>query len=460
MLERNGVSNMRMYDVIDKKKKGRELTEEEIRFAIEGYVKEEIPDYQVSALLMAIYYQGMTDQELLALTNCMAESGDMVDLSPIHGIKVDKHSTGGVGDKTTLVVAPLVAACGGKVAKMSGRGLGFTGGTIDKMESIPGMQTTIPQNHFFDIVNQLGLCVIGQSAQVAPADKKLYALRDVTATVDSIPLIAASIMSKKLASGSDKIVLDVTVGSGAFMKTVEDAVELAKKMVAIGEGAGRQTIAIITNMDVPLGIAVGNDIEVIEAIETLQGKGPEDFRQICIEFASYMLFLGDINTLEECRKMAEEALNNGMAIEKLAQMVKYQKGDESYIYHPEQFIPASCQVDLKMEQSGYITHMDTELCGKTSVVLGAGREKKESSIDPKAGIRFYHKTGDYVEKGERLASLYASDEKKLQEGLKCLKQAYTFGKNKVEKLKPIIAYVSKDKIKYVNEKTILSTHCE
>lgn len=460
MLERNGVSNMRMYDVIDKKKKGRELTEEEIRFAIEGYVKEEIPDYQVSALLMAIYYQGMTDQELLALTNCMAESGDMVDLSPIHGIKVDKHSTGGVGDKTTLVVAPLVAACGGKVAKMSGRGLGFTGGTIDKMESIPGMQTTIPQNHFFDIVNQLGLCVIGQSAQVAPADKKLYALRDVTATVDSIPLIAASIMSKKLASGSDKIVLDVTVGSGAFMKTVEDAVELAKKMVAIGEGAGRQTIAIITNMDVPLGIAVGNDIEVIEAIETLQGKGPEDFRQICIEFASYMLFLGDINTLEECRKMAEEALNNGMAIEKLAQMVKYQKGDESYIYHPEQFIPASCQVDLKMEQSGYIMHMDTELCGKTSVVLGAGREKKESSIDPKAGIRFYHKTGDYVEKGERLASLYASDEKKLQEGLKCLKQAYTFGKNKVEKLKPIIAYVSKDKIKYVNEKTILSTHCE
>lgn len=455
MLERNGVSNMRMYDVIDKKKKGRELTEKEIRFVIEGYVKEEIPDYQVSALLMAIYYQGMTDQELLALTNCMAKSGDMVDLSAIHGIKVDKHSTGGVGDKTTLVVAPLVAACGGKVAKMSGRGLGFTGGTIDKMESIPGIQTAIPQDQFFNIVNQLGLCVIGQSAQVAPADKKLYALRDVTATVDSIPLIAASIMSKKLASGSDKIVLDVTVGSGAFMKSVEDAVELAKKMVVIGESAGRQTIAIITNMDVPLGIAVGNDIEVIEAIETLQGKGPEDFQEICIEFASYMLYLGEIDTLEKCRKMTEEALNNGMAIEKLAQMVKCQKGDESYIYHPEQFIPASCQVDLKMEQSGYITHMDTEICGKTSVVLGAGREKKESSIDPKAGIRFYHKTGDYVEKGERLASLYASDEKKLQEGLKCLKQVYTFGKDKVEKLKPIIAYVSKDTVRYVNEKTIL-----
>lgn len=451
---------MRMYDVIDKKKKGRELTEKEIRFAIEGYVKEEIPDYQVSALLMAIYYQGMTDQELLALTYCMAESGDMVDLSAIHGIKVDKHSTGGVGDKTTLVVAPLVAACGGKVAKMSGRGLGFTGGTIDKMESIPGMQTAIPQDQFFDIVNRLGLCVIGQSVQVAPADKKLYALRDVTATVDSIPLIAASIMSKKLASGSDKIVLDVTVGSGAFMKSVEDAVELAKKMVAIGEGAGRQTIAIITNMDVPLGIAVGNDIEVIEAIETLQGKGPEDFREICIEFASYMLYLGEIDTLEKCRKMTEEVLNNGMAIEKLAQMVECQKGDKSYIYHPEQFVSARYQIDFKMEQSGYITHMDTELCGKASVVLGAGREKKESSIDPKAGIRFYRKTGDYIEKGEILASLYASDEKKIQEGLECLKQAYTFGKDKVEAMKPIIAYVSKDTVKYVNKKTILSTDCE
>ena len=439
---------MRMYDVIDKKKKGEELTEEEIRYAIEGYVKEEIPDYQISALLMAIYYQGMTDQELLVLTNCMAESGDMVDLSGIHGIKVDKHSTGGVGDKTTLVVAPLVAACGGMVAKMSGRGLGFTGGTIDKLEAIPGFQTAVPQKEFFDTVNKIGLSVIGQSGQIAPADKKLYALRDVTATVDSIPLIAASIMSKKLASGSDKIVLDVTVGSGAFMKKVEDAVELAEKMVAIGEGAGRETIAIITNMDVPLGVAVGNDLEVVEAIKTLQGNGPEDFKEICIEFAAYMLYLGEIAALEECKAMVIEALNNGKAIEKLIQMVEYQKGDSSYVQDVKKFTPAKFQLDYIMEEDGYITHMDTEICGKTSVVLGAGRETKESEIDFKAGIKFYHKTGEYIEKGTVLATLYASDETKLQNGLSCLKTAYTFGQEKVEAMKAIIAHVSKNGVIY------------
>lgn len=437
-----------MYDIIDKKKKGRELSEDEIRFAVNGYVKDEIPDYQISALLMAIYFQGMTEKELLALTDCMAKSGDMVDLSAIGGIKVDKHSTGGVGDKTTLVVAPLVAACGGKVAKMSGRGLGFTGGTIDKLESIPGLQTAIKQEKFFEIVNQLGLCVIGQSSQIAPADKKLYALRDVTATVDSIPLIAASIMSKKLASGSDKIVLDVTVGSGAFMKSVEDAVELAKRMVSIGEGAGRQTIAIITNMDVPLGIAVGNDIEVIEAIDTLKGQGPEDFQEICIEFASYMLYLGEIAPLEECRKKVLDSLKQGNAIEKLAQMVEYQKGDSSYIYHPEHFASAKYQCDFKMRESGYITHMDTELCGKTAVVLGAGRETKDSSIDAKAGIRFYHKTGEFVKAGDVVATLYASDETKLQEGLSCLEKVYTFGQEAVKPMKSVIAYVSKDGVKY------------
>ena len=290
---------MRMYDIIDKKKKGLELTADEISYVVDGYVANEIPDYQVSAFLMAVYYQGMTKKELSVFTDRMAKSGDMVDLSAIDGIKVDKHSTGGVGDKTTLAVAPLVAACGGKVAKMSGRGLGFTGGTIDKLESIPGFQTAIPEKKFFDIVNTIGLSVIGQSAEIAPADKKLYALRDVTATVDSIPLIAASIMSKKLASGSDKIVLDVTVGSGAFMKNAEDAIQLAQRMVEIGERAGRQTIAILTNMDVPLGVAVGNDIEVIEAIETLQGNGPEDFEEICVEFASQMLYLGDTSGSRE-----------------------------------------------------------------------------------------------------------------------------------------------------------------
>ena len=439
---------MRMYDVIDRKKRGEELSEKEILFVIHGYVAGEIPDYQIAAWLMAVYYQGMSQKELLALTDCMAKSGDMVDLSAIHGIKVDKHSTGGVGDKTTLVVAPLVAACGGKVAKMSGRGLGFTGGTIDKLESIPGLQTAISQKEFFAIVNELGLSVIGQSAQIAPADKKLYALRDVTATVDSIPLIAASIMSKKLASGSDKIVLDVTVGSGAFMKSVEDAVELAQQMVSIGEGAGRPTLAIITNMDVPLGIAVGNEMEVVEAIETLQGHGPEDFQNICIEFASYMLYLGEIASLEQCRSMVTDALNQGKAIEKLAQMVERQKGDSSYIYHPEKFVSARYQYEYKMKQSGYITHMDTELCGKTAALLGAGRETKDSQIDTKAGIRFYHKTGEYVEAGEVLATLYASDEKKLREGAATLEGVYRFGSQEPETLREIIAYVSKEGVKY------------
>ena len=437
---------MRMYDIIDKKKKGKELSGEEIRYAINGYVKEEIPDYQMSALLMAIYYQGMTEEELLVLTNCMAESGDMVDLSKIHGVKVDKHSTGGVGDKTTLVVAPLVAACGGTVAKMSGRGLGFTGGTIDKLEAIPGLQTGISQQDFFEIVNKIGLSVIGQSGEIAPADKKLYALRDVTATVDSIPLIAASIMSKKLAAGSDKIVLDVTVGSGAFMKNVEDAIQLAERMVSIGEGAGRETIAIITNMDVPLGIAVGNNLEVIEAIETLQGNGPEDFREICITFASYMLYLAGKGQLEDCKDKVIAALDNGEAIDKLAQMVEYQKGDSEYIYDTAKFSTAQFQEDYIMEESAYITKMDTELCGKTSVVLGAGRETKESEIDFQAGIKFYHKTGEYVEKGTVLATLFASDEKKLQDGLNCLKSAYTFGKEPVEPMKSVIALVTKDEV--------------
>lgn len=438
---------MRMYDIIDKKKKGMELTAEEISYVVNGYVSDEIPDYQVSAFLMAVYYQGMTEKELSVFTDSMAKSGDMVNLSAIDGIKVDKHSTGGVGDKTTLVVAPLVAACGGKVAKMSGRGLGFTGGTIDKLESIPGFQTAIPEEQFFDIVNTTGLSVIGQSAEIAPADKKLYALRDVTATVDSIPLIAASIMSKKLASGSDKIVLDVTVGSGAFMKNVEDAIQLAKRMVEIGERAGRQTVAVLTNMDEPLGVAVGNDIEVIEAIETLQGNGPKDFEEICVEFASQMLYLGEIADLQKCRDMVKDAIDTGKGIEKLAEMVKAQGGDESYIYHPEKFAEAPYKQEFLMKKSAYISSMDTEKCGKTSVVLGAGRETKESTIDPKAGIRFYHKTGEFVEKGEILAVLYASDQSKLAEAVKYLETAYQYSDKPVTPMKEIIAYVTKDGIK-------------
>ena len=393
----------------------------------------------------------MTEKELSVFTDRMAKSGDMVDLSAIDGIKVDKHSTGGVGDKTTLAVAPLVAACGGKVAKMSGRGLGFTGGTIDKLESIPGFQTAIPEKKFFDIVNTIGLSVIGQSAEIAPADKKLYALRDVTATVDSIPLIAASIMSKKLASGSDKIVLDVTVGSGAFMKNAEDAIQLAQRMVEIGERAGRQTIAILTNMDVPLGVAVGNDIEVIEAIETLQGNGPEDFEEICVEFASQMLYLGKIADLQECRDMVYDAIETGKGIEKLAEMVKAQGGDESYIYHPEKFEEAPYQKKLIADQSAYISAMDTEKCGKTAVILGAGRETKESVIDPKAGIRFYFKTGEYVEKGEVLAELYASDQEKLKDAVKYLKTAYQYSDAAVTPMEEIIGYVTRD---YVQQRII------
>lgn len=434
---------MRMYDVIDKKKKGFALTKEEIYYAINGYVADEIPDYQMSALLMAIYYKGMTDEELVHMTECMARSGDMVDLSAISGIKVDKHSTGGVGDKTTLVVAPIVAACGGKVAKMSGRGLGFTGGTIDKLESIPGLQTAVDEQKFFEIVNKLGLAVIGQSANIAPADKKLYALRDVTATVDSIPLIAASIMSKKLAAGSDKIVLDVTVGSGAFMKSVEDAIVLAQKMVAIGEGAGRQTVAILTNMDVPLGIAVGNDIEIIEAIETLQGNGPEDFQEICEVFATSMLVLGQKGSVEECRNMVKEAVQSGKGLDTFARMIKEQGGDDSYIYQPEKFQKASCERELFAAESGYISSMDTELCGKTAVILGAGRETKDSVIDTAAGIRFFKKTGDWVEKGEVIATLYSSEEEKLDIAIPYLEKGYTYHAEAPKAMKSVIASVSK-----------------
>lgn len=437
---------MRIYDVIDRKKKGVELTEEEISFAINGYVAGEIPDYQMAALLMAIYFQGMTDRELIDMTACMAKSGDMADLSRVQGIKVDKHSTGGVGDKTTLVVAPLVAACGGKVAKMSGRGLGFTGGTIDKLESIPGLVTAMKEEDFFDAVNDLGLAIIGQSENIAPADKKLYALRDVTSTVDSIPLIAASIMSKKLAAGSDKIVLDVTVGSGAFMKNLDDALMLAEKMVAIGEGAGKETVAILTDMDVPLGEAVGNDIEIVEAIQTLRGKGPEDFQKICEVFSIAMLVLGGIGDEKTCASLVKSAIDEGRALDKFAAMVERQRGDSSYIYHPEKFRKAIYEMKLTAPLDGFITNMDTEACGRTAVILGAGRETKECDIDSRAGIRFYKKTGDPVKRGDILARLYTSKEETLQEAMKKLSGTYTFGEEEPQRMKSILACVTRDGI--------------
>lgn len=434
---------MTTYDVIDKKKKKGKLTQKEIEYMINGYVENEIPDYQISAWLMAIYFNGMDDEELLYLTKCMADSGVNVDLSEIQGIKVDKHSTGGVGDKVTLVVAPIVAACGGKVAKMSGRGLGFSGGTIDKLEAIPGLSTSMSEEKFFELVNKNGLAVMGQTSSIAPADKKLYALRDVTATVDSIPLIASSIMSKKIAAGSDKIVLEVTVGSGAFMKEIPQAVELAKKMVAIGEQAGRETVAFITNMDVPLGCAVGNNNEVIEAIETLKGNGPEDVTNICKEIALSMLVLGEIGPEDQCKKMIQEVIDNGDALKKFAMMIESQGGNSEYIYDTSKWEKPAYEAELICDYNGYIQKIDTEQVGKTSVLLGAGRKTKDDVIDSTAGIYIYKKTGDAVKKGDILAKVIGKNKDSIQKGIESLELAYSFGQEKVEKQKDIIAYITK-----------------
>ena len=432
---------MNVYEIIDKKKRGLELNQTEIEYLINGYVNNEIPDYQISAWLMAVYFQGMTDRELLALTNCMTKSGEIVDLSSIMGVKVDKHSTGGVGDKVTLVVAPIVAACGGKVAKMSGRGLGFTGGTIDKLEAIPGLKTALAEEDFFNMVNEIGLAVMGQSADIAPADKKLYALRDVTATVDSIPLIASSIMSKKLAAGSDKIVLDVTVGSGAFMKDKENAVQLAEKMVAIGNGAGKKTVAILTNMDVPLGKMVGNNLEVFEAIETLKGRGPEDLIAVVVEIASTMLYLAQIGTKEECMKKVKRVIADGSALEKLKLMVERQGGDGSYIENPDQFEKAIYQHEIIANNSGYIGKMNTEECGKAAVLLGAGREVKDDPIDMTAGIQFNKKTGDAVKQGDIVAIAYSSSKEKLQKGVQKISNIYDIVDKRPQVVPEIIGYI-------------------
>jgi len=417
---------MRMYDIIQKKRNNETLTKEEIEFFINGYTKGEIPDYQASALCMAIYFNGMTSEETVALTLAMAHSGDMMDLSPIPGETVDKHSTGGVGDKTTLIVAPIAAALGCKVAKMSGRGLGHTGGTVDKLEAIPGFKVEIPPQMFFAQVNSIGLSVIGQSGNLTPADKKLYALRDVTATVESIPLIASSIISKKLAGGSKNIVLDVKCGSGAFMKTPEDATELAKVMVDIGNKAGRKTTAVITNMDIPLGNYIGNSLEVIEAIHILNGEGCKDLRELCIVLASTMYSSCFGVDIEESRKKVIEVIENGEALKKLAEMVKAQGGDSSLIYHPESFEKSKYTYEIKSPKTGYIERMNTEKVGIASSLLGAGREKKEDSIDYKAGIILKKKTGDYVTKGETLATLFTDKEEKISASEKTFLEALTY----------------------------------
>lgn len=418
---------MRMYDIILKKRANLPLTDEEIRFVIDGYVKGEIPDYQVSALLMTIVFNGMNARELGTLTLAMAQSGNMVDLSNIDGITVDKHSTGGVGDKTTLIIAPLVAACGGKVAKMSGRGLGHTGGTIDKMESIPNLKVSLEQDAFINQVNKIGLAVIGQSEGLAPADKKLYALRDVTGTVDSIPLIASSVMSKKLASGAQAILLDVKVGSGAFMKNIEDARELAKAMVDIGKGNGRSIKAILTDMDRPLGHAIGNALEIREVIDTLKGHGPEDLTHECIIMAAHMLVLSHMCDYETALNRVQQALDSGVALERLRLMVDAQGGDSRVIDDESILTIGQFTYDVIAPQGGYIIHMNTEQCGIASVMLGAGRTVKDGPIDYSAGILMHKKTGDSVTVGECIATLYASDESLLSNAAKTYLEAITFG---------------------------------
>ena len=402
---------MRMVDIIINKREGKELTDEEIRFFVKGYSEGVIPDYQASALAMAVLFRGMNKREIATLTDAMEHSGDTIDLSKIEGIKVDKHSTGGVGDKTSLVLGPMVAACGAKMAKMSGRGLGHTGGTLDKLESIPGLTIQIEGDKFIDQVNNNGLAIAGQTKSLVPADKKLYALRDVTGTVESIPLIASSVMSKKLASGSDAILLDVTVGEGAFMKTMDQARELARTMVGIGNSLGRNTIAVLSDMSEPLGFAVGNSLEVKEAIESLHGHGPEDLMELCYTSGSIMLVQAKVaKDREEGRRMLEEVVKNGKAFEKLVQMVEAQGGDTSYILHPEKFELSKNIIELRSEEDGYIKEINALNIGENAMRLGAGRATIEDIIDMSAGIVLTKKIGDQVKKGDLLATIYTNKE--------------------------------------------------
>lgn len=404
---------MRMYDIIRKKRDGYALDKNEIDFFIKGYTDGSIPDYQASALMMAIYFNGMTDEETANLTIAMADSGDKIDLSEIDGVTVDKHSTGGVGDKTTLIVAPVVAALGCKVAKMSGRGLGHTGGTVDKLESINGFRVELTPDEFISQVKSTGICVVGQSGNLAPADKKLYALRDVTATVNSIPLIASSIMSKKLAAGSECIVLDVKTGSGAFMKSPEEATELAEKMVDIGKKAGRKTAALITDMDIPLGTHIGNTLEVQEAVSVLRGETDNDLKEVCIALAANIVSLAKNIPFEDAEKAVNAAISDGSAFCKFRELVMAQGGDVSLIDDTSKLPKAEFAYNIISDKNGYISHMNAEIIGSASVILGAGREKKDDTIDYTAGIILNKKTGDYVSEGEIIATLFTNDKARL-----------------------------------------------
>lgn len=431
-------ADMRMYDLIIKKRNGGTLSKNEIDFMVDGFTKGSIPDYQMSAMMMAVYFKGMNDEETLNLTMAMAHSGDMLDLSAIHGLKADKHSTGGVGDKTSLVLGPMVACLGLPLAKMSGRGLGHTGGTIDKLESFEGFSVDISTKQFIENVNSIKMAIIGQTADLAPADKKLYALRDVTATVDNMSLIASSIMSKKLAAGADTIVLDVKTGSGAFMKKEEDSFALAREMVNIGKGAGRNTVAIVSDMDQPLGFAVGNALEVKEAISTLNGEGSEDLLELCVTLGSYML-VGTKNaaTIEEARELLYKTIEDKSALNKLAEFIKAQGGNEAAVFDTSLLPEASIKEEILSEEEGYVDSIKTDEIGIVSLILGGGRETKDSVIDLSVGLVLHKKVGDFVNKGESIASIYANDAKKLEVAKERFKGTYAFTKNKKERPKLI-----------------------
>lgn len=421
---------MRMYDIIKKKRDGGILSREEIYEFVNGYVAGEIPDYQAAAFCMAIYFQGMTPQETTDLTLAIRDSGETLDFSDMQGIRVDKHSTGGVGDKTSLVVAPIVASCGIKVAKMSGRGLGHTGGTIDKLESICGFKTDLSPDEFRAVVDSVGLSIVGQSRNLAPADKLLYALRDVTATVDSIPLIASSIMGKKLCADDDCIVLDVKTGSGSFMKNEEDSIRLAEIMVEIGKRAGKEMMALVTDMDQPLGNAIGNSLEVIEAIETLQGGGPSDFRELCLILAANMLYLAKKGSYDECCILAENALVSGRAFQVFADMVQAQGGDISLLHHPDQMMQATHIHTVCSPHTGYISRVNAEQFGLAALCLGAGRNTIHDEIDHAAGVYLLKKTGDFVISGEPIAKIYTNKSESIEAAEKLLIDATVWSDTK------------------------------
>lgn len=425
---------MRAVDIIVKKRDGGILSQEEIKYLVDGYVKGDIPDYQMSSFLMSVFFQNMTKEERLALTMAMLESGEQIDLSKIKGVKVDKHSTGGVGDKTSLVVAPLASYFGVKMAKMSGRGLGHTGGTLDKLESIPGFKIEIDSNDFIKQVNEIGLAIIGQSANITPADKLLYALRDVTGTIESVPLISSSIMSKKLASGADYIVLDVKVGSGAFMKDLESAEKLANAMVEIGTLSGRNTVALLTDMSQPLGCAVGNALEVIEAIETLKGKGPKDFTELCVSITAEILMLAGISDdLDDARCKVIDAINNGYGLEKLKEMIKYQHGDENVVDNYDLLPHALEEIDLEYlgNEEVYVEGIDALKIGEAAMILGAGRATKEDVIDHAVGVVIVKKIGDKISHGDVIARVY-SNGKNVYEAMDMIFEAYTISNEEVK----------------------------